>query len=249
MDLLKVGFNTCKKRYSESEKQNMQLNPSEISDLIKKKIENFDLSAEAHTEGTVVSVTDGIVRVHGLSEAMQGEMLEFPGNTFGMALNLERDSVGVVVLGNYQHITEGDTVKCTGKILEVPVGEALLGRVVDALGNPIDGKGAIDTTETAPIEKIAPGVIARQSVDQPVQLGLKSIDAMIPVGRGQRELIIGDRQTGKTAIAIDAIINQKATHKTKKPVFCVYVAIGQKRSTVAAGTRTPIWSKSRSTKV
>ena len=164
----------------------MQLNPSEISDLIKKKIENFDLSAEAHTEGTVVSVTDGIVRVHGLSEAMQGEMLEFPGNTFGMALNLERDSVGVVVLGNYQHITEGDTVKCTGKILEVPVGEALLGRVVDALGNPIDGKGAIDTTETAPIEKIAPGVIARQSVDQPVQLGLKSIDAMIPVGRGQR---------------------------------------------------------------
>ncbi len=206
----------------------MQLNPSEISDLIKKKIENFDLSAEAHTEGTVVSVTDGIVRVHGLSQAMQGEMLEFPGNTFGMALNLERDSVGVVVLGSYQHITEGDVVKCTGKILEVPVGEALLGRVVDALGNPIDGKGAIETTETAPIEKIAPGVIARQSVDQPVQLGLKSIDAMIPVGRGQRELIIGDRQTGKTAIAIDAIINQKGTG-----IKCIYVAIGQKRSSIA----------------
>lgn len=206
----------------------MQLNPSEISDLIKKKIENFDLSESSHTEGTVVSVTDGIVRVHGLSEAMQGEMLEFPGNTFGMALNLERDSVGAVILGAYQHISEGDTVKCTGKILEVPVGEALLGRVVDALGNPIDGKGAIETTETSPIEKIAPGVIARQSVDQPVQLGLKSIDAMIPVGRGQRELIIGDRQTGKTAIAIDAIINQKGTG-----IKCIYVAIGQKRSSVA----------------
>ena len=187
----------------------MQLNPSEISDLIKKKIENFDVNVEAHTEGTVVSVTDGIVRVHGLSEAMQGEMLEFPGNSYGMALNLERDSVGVVMLGAYKHITEGDTVKCTGKILEVPVGEALLGRVVDALGNPIDGKGAIDSSEKSPVEKIAPGVIARQSVDQPVQLGLKSIDSMIPVGRGQRELIIGDRQTGKTQVAIDAILNQK----------------------------------------
>ncbi len=206
----------------------MQLNPSEISDLIKKKIENFDVSVEAHTEGTVVSVTDGIIRVHGLSEAMQGEMLEFPDNTYGMALNLERDSVGVVMLGGYQHITEGDTVKCTGKILEVPVGEALLGRVVDGLGKPVDGKGAIDTSETSPVEKIAPGVIARQSVDQPVQLGLKSIDSMIPVGRGQRELIIGDRQTGKTAIAIDAIINQKGTG-----VKCIYVAIGQKRSSVA----------------
>ncbi|ESS71224.1 ATP synthase subunit alpha 1 [Methyloglobulus morosus KoM1] len=206
----------------------MQLNPSEISDLIKKKIENFDLSAESHTEGTVVSVTDGIVRVHGLSQAMQGEMLEFPGNAFGMALNLERDSVGAVILGAYQHISEGDTVKCTGKILEVPVGEALLGRVVDALGNPIDGKGAIKTKETSPIEKIAPGVIARQSVDQPVQTGLKSIDAMIPIGRGQRELIIGDRQTGKTAIAIDAIINQKGTG-----IKCIYVAIGQKRSSIA----------------
>ncbi len=207
---------------------NMQLNPSEISDLIKKKIENFDISVEAHTEGTVVSVTDGIIRVHGLSEAMQGEMLEFPENTYGMALNLERDSVGVVMLGAYQHITEGDVVKCTGKILEVPVGEELLGRVVDGLGNPVDGKGAIDTTQTSPVEKIAPGVIARQSVDQPVQLGLKSIDAMIPVGRGQRELIIGDRQTGKTAIAIDAIINQKGTG-----VKCIYVAIGQKRSSIA----------------
>ena len=207
---------------------NMQLNPSEISDLIKKKIENFDISVEAHTEGTVVSVTDGIIRVHGLSEAMQGEMLEFPENTYGMALNLERDSVGVVMLGAYQHISEGDTVKCTGKILEVPVGGELLGRVVDGLGKPIDGKGAIDTTETSPVEKIAPGVIARQSVDQPVQLGLKSIDSMIPVGRGQRELIIGDRQTGKTAIAIDAIINQKGTG-----VKCIYVAIGQKRSSIA----------------
>ncbi len=206
----------------------MQLNPSEISDLIKKKIENFDLGAESHSEGTVVSVTDGIVRIHGLSEAMQGEMLEFPGNTFGMALNLEQDSVGAVVLGSYQHISEGDTVKCTGKILEVPVGRALLGRVVDALGKPIDGKGAIDTTETSPIEKIAPGVIARQSVSQPVQTGLKSIDSMIPIGRGQRELIIGDRQTGKTAIAVDAIINQKGTG-----IKCIYVAIGQKRSSIA----------------
>ncbi|QPK62330.1 F0F1 ATP synthase subunit alpha [Methylomonas sp. LL1] len=206
----------------------MQLNPSEISDLIKKKIENFDAQVEAHSEGTVVSVTDGIVRVHGLSDAMQGEMLEFPGGSYGMALNLERDSVGVVMLGAYQHITEGDTVKCTGRILEVPVGTALLGRVVDALGNPIDGKGAIDTDLTSPIEKIAPGVIARQSVDQPVQIGLKAIDSMIPVGRGQRELIIGDRQTGKTAIAVDAIINQKGTG-----IKCIYVAIGQKRSSIA----------------
>ncbi|MBS4052832.1 MAG: F0F1 ATP synthase subunit alpha [Methylomonas sp.] len=206
----------------------MQLNPSEISDLIKKKIENFDAQIEAHSEGTVVSVTDGIVRVHGLSDAMQGEMLEFPGGSYGMALNLERDSVGVVMLGAYQHITEGDTVKCTGRILEVPVGEALLGRVVDALGQPIDGKGAIDSNLSSPIEKIAPGVIARQSVDQPVQIGLKAIDSMIPVGRGQRELIIGDRQTGKTAIAVDAIINQKGTG-----IKCIYVAIGQKRSSIA----------------
>ena len=206
----------------------MQLNPSEISDLIKKKIESFDLGAESHSEGTVVSVTDGIVRIHGLSDAMQGEMLEFPGNTFGMALNLERDSVGAVVLGAYQHISEGDTVKCTGKILEVPVGRELLGRVVDALGNPIDSKGAIKTKLTSPIEKIAPGVIARQSVSQPVQTGLKSIDSMIPIGRGQRELIIGDRQTGKTAIAVDTIINQKGTG-----IKCIYVAIGQKRSSIA----------------
>ncbi len=206
----------------------MQLNPSEISDLIKQKIENFDVNLQARTEGTVVSVTDGIVRVHGLSEAMQGEMLEFPGGSYGLALNLERDSVGVVMLGEYKDISEGDTVKCTGRILEVPVGPALLGRVVDALGNPIDGKGAIETNEKSPIEKIAPGVIARQSVDQPVQIGLKAIDSMIPVGRGQRELIIGDRQTGKTAIAIDAIINQKGSG-----IKCVYVAIGQKRSSIA----------------
>jgi F-type H+-transporting ATPase subunit alpha len=206
----------------------MQLNPSEISDLIKKRIENFDAHVEAHTEGTVVSITDGIIKIHGLSEAMQGEMLEFPGNSYGMALNLERDSVGVVMLGAYQHITEGDTVKCTGKILEVPIGEALLGRVVDALGIAIDGKGEIETTETSPIEKIAPGVISRKSVDEPIQLGLKSIDAMVPIGRGQRELIIGDRQTGKTAIAIDAIINQKDTG-----IKCIYVAIGQKRSSIA----------------
>ncbi|MCE5182288.1 MAG: F0F1 ATP synthase subunit alpha [Betaproteobacteria bacterium] len=205
----------------------MQLNPSEISDLIKSKIEGLATTAEARNQGTVVSVTDGIVRVHGLSDAMQGEMLEFPGNTFGLALNLERDSVGAVVLGEYEHITEGDTVKCTGRILEVPVGEALMGRVVNPLGQPIDGKGPINATEKAPIEKIAPGVIARQSVSQPVQTGLKSIDAMVPIGRGQRELIIGDRQTGKTAVAIDAIINQKGTG-----VICVYVAIGQKASSI-----------------
>jgi len=206
----------------------MQLNPSEISDLIKKKIENFDADVEAKTEGTIVSLTDGIARVHGLSDAMQGEMLEFPGGTYGMALNLERDSVGVVIMGAYTHLSEGDTVKCTGRILEVPTGEAMLGRVVDALGAPIDGKGAIDAESSSPVERIAPGVIARQSVDEPVQTGLKSIDAMIPLGRGQRELIIGDRQTGKTAIAIDAIINQKGTG-----VKCIYVAIGQKQSSIA----------------
>ncbi|PHS71629.1 MAG: F0F1 ATP synthase subunit alpha [Methylophaga sp.] len=206
----------------------MQLNSAEISNLIKKRIESFDGATEARTEGTVVGVTDGIIRVHGLADVMAGEMLEFPGNTFGMALNLERDSVGAVVLGPYQHITEGDSVKCTGRILEVPVGEGLLGRVVDALGQPIDGKGDIVSQGTAPIEKVAPGVIARQSVDQPLQTGLKSVDAMIPIGRGQRELIIGDRQTGKTAIAIDAIINQKGTG-----VKCIYVAIGQKASSIA----------------
>lgn len=206
----------------------MQLNSAEISDLIKKRIESFDGATEARTEGTVVGVTDGIVRVHGLADVMSGEMLEFPGGTFGMALNLERDSVGAVILGAYQHISEGDKVQCTGRILEVPVGEALLGRVVDSLGKPIDGKGDIKAEQTSPIEKVAPGVIARKSVDQPLQTGLKSIDAMIPVGRGQRELIIGDRQTGKTAIAVDAIINQKGTG-----VKCIYVAIGQKASSIA----------------
>jgi F-type H+-transporting ATPase subunit alpha len=206
----------------------MQLNPSEISDLIKSRIQNFDLGVESRSEGTIVSLTDGIVRIHGLSEVMQGEMVEFPGNTYGMALNLERDSVGAVVLGAYEHLAEGDNVRCTGRILDVPVGESLLGRVVDALGKPIDGKGPIVSGERSPIEKIAPGVIARQSVSQPLQTGLKAIDAMIPVGRGQRELIIGDRQTGKTAIAIDTIINQKNTG-----VKCIYVAIGQKQSSIA----------------
>jgi len=206
----------------------MQLNPSEISELIKKRIENFDAQAEARTEGTIVSITDGIIRIHGLAEAMQGEMLELPGDTYAMALNLERDSVGAVVLGSYGHLSEGDTVKCTGRILEVPTGEALLGRVVDSLGMPIDGKGPIETSTYAPIEKIAPGVIERKSVDQPVETGIKSIDSMVPIGRGQRELIIGDRQTGKTAVAIDAIINQKGTG-----VKCIYVAVGQKASTIA----------------
>ena len=206
----------------------MQLNPTEISELIKSRIENFDAVAEARTEGTVVGVTDGIVRVHGLADVMAGEMLEFPKNTFGMALNLERDSVGAVVLGDYKHIVEGDKVSCTGRILEVPVGPELLGRVVNSLGEAIDGKGPINAPLSSPIEKIAPGVIERKSVDQPVQTGLKSIDAMVPIGRGQRELIIGDRQTGKTAVAIDAIINQKGTG-----VKCIYVAIGQKNSSVA----------------
>jgi len=206
----------------------MQLSPTEISDLIKKRIEGSDLSAEAKTEGTIVAVTDGIVRIHGLSDVMAGEMIEFPNNTYGLALNLERDSVGAVILGNYEHLSEGDIAKCTGKILEVPVGEALIGRVVNSLGAPIDGKGEIDSKEFAPVEKVAPGVIQRQSVDQPVQTGLKSIDAMVPIGRGQRELIIGDRQTGKTAIAIDTIINQKGTG-----VKCIYVAIGQKASSVS----------------
>ncbi|MDT8281430.1 MAG: F0F1 ATP synthase subunit alpha [Gammaproteobacteria bacterium] len=206
----------------------MQLNPSEISELIKSRIENFEQKVEARTEGTIVSLTDGIIRIHGLADAMQGEMIELPGDTFAIALNLERDSVGAVVLGSYGHLVEGDTAKCTGRILEVPIGEALLGRVVDALGRPIDGKGPIKAELTAPIEKIAPGVIERKSVDQPVQTGLKAIDAMVPVGRGQRELIIGDRQTGKTAVAIDAIINQTTTG-----VKCIYVAIGQKASTVA----------------
>ena len=210
----------------------MQLNPAEISELIKKRIEGFDTVTEARTEGTVVSLSDGIARIHGLSDVMSGEMIEFPGDTYGMALNLERDSVGAVILGSYEHISEGDSVKCTGRILEVPVGEALLGRVVDSLGNPIDGKGPVEAERTSPIEKIAPGVIERQSVDQPVQTGLKAIDSMVPIGRGQRELIIGDRQTGKTAVAIDAIINQKGTG-----IKCIYVAIGQKASSVAAVVR------------
>jgi len=205
----------------------MSISATEISELIKKKIKDFNLDTEARTEGTIVSLSDGIARIHGLSDAMQGEMLEFPGNTYGLAMNLERDSVGAVILGSYLHLSEGDTVKCTKRILEVPVGEALLGRVVDSLGNPIDGKGEIKTTESSPIEKIAPGVIQRQSVSQPVQSGLKSIDAMVPVGRGQRELIIGDRQTGKTAVAIDTIINQKGTG-----IKCIYVAIGQKASSI-----------------
>ncbi|CAH2900201.1 MULTISPECIES: F0F1 ATP synthase subunit alpha [Paraburkholderia] len=205
----------------------MQLNPSEISELIKSRIQGLEASADVRNQGTVISVTDGIVRIHGLSEVMQGEMLEFPGNTFGLALNLERDSVGAVILGEYEHISEGDIVKTTGRILEVPVGPELLGRVVDALGNPIDGKGPINAKKTDAIEKIAPGVIWRKSVSEPVQTGLKSIDAMVPVGRGQRELIIGDRQCGKTAVAVDAIINQKG-----KNLFCIYVAIGQKASSI-----------------
>ena len=206
----------------------MQINPAEISELIRSKIQALPTAAEKCSEGTVISVTDGICRVHGLADAMQGEMLEFPGGTFGLALNLERDSVGAVVLGEYQHISEGDTVKCTGRILDVPVGPELIGRVVNALGQPIDGKGPVNAKLTDIIEKVAPGVIARKSVSQPVQTGLKSIDAMVPVGRGQRELIIGDRQTGKTAVAIDTIINQKG-----KDLICVYVAVGQKASTIA----------------
>lgn len=205
----------------------MQLNPSEISELIKSRIQGLEGSADVRNQGTVISVADGICRIHGLSDVMQGEMLEFPGNTFGLAMNLERDSVGAVILGAYEHISEGDTVKTTGRILEVPIGPELRGRVVNALGQPIDGKGPIATTLTAPIEKIAPGVIARESVSQPMQTGIKSIDAMVPIGRGQRELIIGDRQTGKSAVAVDAIINQKG-----QGVTCVYVAIGQKASTI-----------------
>ncbi|HCD28070.1 MAG TPA: F0F1 ATP synthase subunit alpha [Gammaproteobacteria bacterium] len=210
-----------------------QLNPSEISDIIKSRIEGLDVKAEAQNEGTIVSVSDGIVRIHGLADAQYGEMIEFDGGLYGMALNLERDSVGVVVLGDYEGLTEGMTARCTKRILEVPVGPQLLGRVVDALGNPIDGKGPIEATQTSPIEKVAPGVIARQSVDQPVQIGLKCIDAMVPIGRGQRELIIGDRQIGKTAIALDAIINQK-----RSGIKCIYVAIGQKMSTIANIVRT-----------
>ncbi len=205
----------------------MAIKASEISELIKERIKNFESAAEARDVGTVIAVTDGITRIHGLGAAQYGEMLEFPGDTFGLALNLEQDSVGAVVLGDYKHITEGDTVKTTGRILEVPVGEALLGRVVNSLGEPIDGRGPIKATQTSPIEKVAPGVITRKSVSQPVQTGLKSIDSMVPIGRGQRELIIGDRQTGKTAVAIDTIINQVGTG-----IKCIYVAIGQKNSSI-----------------
>ncbi|WP_273778147.1 MULTISPECIES: F0F1 ATP synthase subunit alpha [unclassified Acinetobacter] len=205
-----------------------QLNPSEISALIKQRIGDLDTSATAKNEGTIVMVSDGIVRIHGLADAMYGEMIEFDGGLFGMALNLEQDSVGAVVLGNYLSLQEGQKARCTGRVLEVPVGPELLGRVVDALGNPIDGKGPIDAKITDAVEKVAPGVIWRQGVDQPVQTGYKSVDTMIPVGRGQRELIIGDRQTGKTAMAIDAIIAQK-----NSGIKCIYVAVGQKQSTIA----------------
>lgn len=210
----------------------MQLNPTEISNLIKQKIDNFEATSEARTEGTIISLTDGIVRIHGLGDVMYGEMIRFSDQLYGMALNLERDSVGAVVLGDYKQLKEGDSCQCTGRILEVPIGPELEGRVVDALGNPIDGKGALGTQLSAPVEKVAPGVIERQSVNQPVQTGLKAIDSMVPIGRGQRELIIGDRQIGKTALAIDTIINQKGGD-----LKCVYVAIGQKQSSVASTVR------------
>jgi F-type H+-transporting ATPase subunit alpha len=209
-----------------------QLNPSEISEIIKRRIDQLDVSSEARNVGTVVSVTDGIIRIHGLADVMYGEMIEFDGGIFGMALNLERDSVGAVILGDYKSLAEGQSCRCTGRILEVPVGPELQGRVVDALGSPIDGKGPINAALTDALEKVAPGVIARKSVDQPVQIGLKAVDAMVPIGRGQRELIIGDRQIGKTAIAVDAIINQKGSG-----IKCIYVAIGQKASSVAAVVR------------
>jgi len=209
-----------------------QLNPSEISEIIKQRIESLDVSAQPSTEGTIVSVSDGIIRIHGLADVMYGEMIEFEGGVYGMALNLERDSVGAVVLGDYQGLAEGQTCRCTQRILEVPVGPELEGRVVDALGNPIDGKGPINAKITDAVEKVAPGVIARQGVSQPVQTGLKAVDAMVPIGRGQRELIIGDRQVGKTAVAVDAIINQKGTG-----VKCIYVAVGQKQSSIASVVR------------
>ena len=209
-----------------------QLNPSEISEIIKSRIDNLNISSEAQNEGTIVSVSDGIIRIHGLADVMYGEMIEFDGGVYGMALNLERDSVGAVVLGDYQALAEGQKARCTGRVLEVPVGPELEGRVVDALGNPIDGKGPVNAALSDALEKVAPGVIERQSVDQPVQIGLKAIDAMVPIGRGQRELIIGDRQIGKTAIAVDAIINQKGSG-----IKCIYVAVGQKASSVAAVVR------------
>ena len=209
-----------------------QLNPSEISEIIKSRIDKLDVSTEAQNEGTIVSVSDGIIRIHGLDDVMYGEMIEFDGGVYGMALNLERDSVGAVVLGDYQTLAEGQKVRCTGRVLEVPVGPELEGRVVDALGNPIDGKGPVNAALTDAVEKVAPGVIERQSVDQPVQIGLKAVDTMVPIGRGQRELIIGDRQIGKSAIAVDAIINQKGSG-----IKCIYVAIGQKAASVAAVVR------------
>jgi len=209
-----------------------ELNPSEISEIIKQRIDGLDVSVQSKNEGTIVSVSDGIIRIHGLADVMYGEMIEFEGGIYGMALNLERDSVGAVVLGDYLALAEGQTCRCTQRILEVPVGPELEGRVVDALGKPIDGKGAIDAKLSAPVEKVAPGVIARQSVDEPVQTGLKSIDAMTPVGRGQRELIIGDRQVGKTAVAVDTIINQRG-----KNIKCIYVAVGQKASSIAGVVR------------
>ncbi len=209
-----------------------QLNPSEISEIIKSRIDNLNVSSEAQNEGTIVSVSDGIIRIHGLADVMYGEMIEFDGGVYGMALNLERDSVGAVVLGDYQALAEGQKARCTGRVLEVPVGPELEGRVVDALGNPIDGKGPVNAALTDAIEKVAPGVIERQSVDQPVQIGLKAVDTMVPIGRGQRELIIGDRQIGKSAIAVDAIINQKGSG-----IKCIYVAVGQKAASVAAVVR------------
>ena len=210
-----------------------ELNPSEISQVIRQKIDALDTTSAPSNEGTIVFLADGIARIHGLGEVMNGELIEFEHGVMGMALNLERDSVGAVILGDYKLLSEGGSAKCTGRILEVPVGEAMLGRVVDALGNPIDGKGEIKAESSSPVEKVAPGVISRKSVDQPVQLGIKAIDSMVPIGRGQRELIIGDRQTGKTAIAIDAIINQKETG-----IRCVYVAVGQKQSSIAQVVRT-----------
>ena len=206
----------------------MQLNSTEISELIKKRIAQFDVVSEAHNTGTIVSVSDGIIRIHGLSDVMQGEMIALPGNRYAMALNLERDSVGAVVMGPYADLAEGMEVQCTGRILEVPVGRGLLGRVVNTLGQPIDGKGEIENDGFSPVEVIAPGVIERKSVDQPVQTGYKAVDSMVPIGRGKRELIIGDRQTGKTALAIDSIINQR-----NSGIKCIYVAIGQKASTIA----------------
>ena len=209
-----------------------QLNPSEISELIRARIAGFEGRVETRSQGTIISLSDGILRIHGLEDVMYGEMLELPGGRFGLAMNLEQDNVGAVVLGEFSGLQEGDVVKCTGRVMQVPIGKALLGRVVNALGQPIDGKGAIDAEEFDVLEKIAPGVIDRQSVDEPMQTGIKSIDAMVPIGRGQRELIIGDRQTGKTAVAVDAILNQKG-----KDVQCIYVAIGQKASTVAGVVR------------